>query len=136
MSQVNIENVEKVRALVFADSSLSSRVQAGKDETGMVAALIAIGAEKNLPITPADVEAWRASESARHQLSDDQLADVAGGVTLQTSSPVVSGGLTAPSLGPKGGQINPVPTSSKPSSGYVSYGDSILCGFCSGATYS
>lgn len=126
MTQANIENVEKVRAMVFADRALSSRVEAGKDEAGMVAALIAIGAEKNLPITTADVAAWRASESAKHQLSDDQLANVAGGATLKPPAPLTGGGLTAPSLTPKPGQINPV----KASVGYVSYGDSILCGFC------
>jgi hypothetical protein len=124
----NIETVEKLRKLVFETPALSSRIEAGRDEAGMVAALVAIGAEKGLPITEADVVAWRASEAAKHQLSDEQLADVAGGISLTPGlTPKPIGGLTPPSLGPKPGQINPTPGGGV---AYVSYGDSILCGFC------
>lgn len=126
MTQASYENVEKLRGMVFADPSLKSRVEAAGDEAGMVAALIAIGSERNIPISQEDVAAWRAAEVERHQLSEEQLAGVAGGTSLKPPTTGVKGGLTPPSLGPKPGQVNPV----RSGVAYVSYGDSILCGFC------
>jgi hypothetical protein len=129
MTQASYENVEKLRGMVFSDPSLKSRVEAAGDEAGMVAALIAIGSERNIPISQEDVAAWRAAEVERHQLSEEQLADVAGGTSLKPPPTGVNGGLTPPSLGPKPGQVNPV-RAGRSGVAYVSYGDSILCGFC------
>jgi hypothetical protein len=128
MTQASYENVEKLRGMIFSDPLLKSRVEAAGDEAGMVAALIAIGSERNIPISQEDVAAWRAAEVERHQLSEEQLADVAGGVSSLLNPPPkgVKGGLTPPSLGPKPGQVNPV----RAGVAYVSYGESILCGFC------
>ena len=93
MSQTN---VEQVRNLIVADPALQKRLGEAKGEQALTDALVKIGAEKGLPFSAADVEAWKtgigASVKLDEELSDKQLESVAGGA--------------------------------------ISYGSSILCGFC------
>ena len=76
MSQAN---VEKVRDLISSDPKLKQRLEGTKGESALVSALIGIGAEKGLPITEADLEAFKAKQRESEELSDEQLKTVAAG---------------------------------------------------------
>jgi predicted ribosomally synthesized peptide with nif11-like leader len=72
-------NVEKVRNLVLADPALQQRLGAAKNDAEFVDVLIGIGADRGLPFTAAEIDAWKAGEGSSLELTDDQLQQAAGG---------------------------------------------------------
>lgn len=83
-------NVEKVRNLVIQDPALQTRLGAAKGEKDLTDTLVKIGAEKGMPFTAADVDAWKigigASVKLNEELSEEQLKSVSGGMVSYGSS--------------------------------------------------
>lgn len=98
-------NVEKIRQIIVADTGLSTRLAGAGDEASFVSTILAIGSERGIPVTVDDVESWKSNEGATIEIDESHLEQVAGGrATRQLTK------------------------------GYVSYGDSLLCGFCGGSS--
>jgi predicted ribosomally synthesized peptide with nif11-like leader len=105
---MSASNIAKVRELVLTDPQMQKRLEATQGENAFTQALMAIGTEKGLAFTAADLEAWKLGEGASLELNEEQLTTVAGGQTRNKYS----------------------------SSSYgTSYGNSFFCVFCSAGSY-
>ncbi|MBI4818962.1 MAG: Nif11 family protein [Deltaproteobacteria bacterium] len=100
---MSISNVSKLRGLIVNDPQLQARLAAAKSEADMAQLLVGIGADRGLPFTLADLDAWKAGEGASIELDEDKLHSVAGGRNKGTPARETYG---------------------------TSYGNSIFCGFC------